>query len=876
MIRVLLAGLLLCPDFAVAAQSFHSPVIAGPSASVVPSLPAPVLPGQHSPGNLVPQIQPVTAIDAVQAIAAEQTAPAAQQSPVQAASELSRRYDASAATPGENVPAVPGADGGAGAAPLPASDASAPSGERALPPLPVGPKKPKPFFVRHYRLARAIMWPVLKLLYRVQPSGLENLPAGPAVIVPNHVSYVDALMVSFAANRPMRFMLQRRIYDRAPRFFASLGAIPVSARDKRDKIEESLARARGFIANGETVVIFPEGQLTKNGNMVAFKRGFERIAEGVNVPVVPAHLDNLWGSFFSLKGVGVLAALREVPRPIGVRFGKPLETVDAQAARDAVQELSVEALEARVRRDQATLPRSFLRAAKSAWKRRAIADSTGQDLPYGRALTGSILLSRELEKRLGQAKNVGVLIPPSAGGALANVALSIGGRVPINFNYSSSAESVEHAAKTSGVAYVVASRKAVEKLKEKGQALPERPMIFLEDILPAIPAWKRTALYAALRLLPRPAVERLFFRKAATSLDDVATIVYTSGSTSLPKGAELTHLNLMADMQMVEDTFPFTKDETILGTLPFFHSFGFTMTLWFALTRGLAGVYHSNPLELSSIQKLSEKYQPTLVLGTPSFLHKYAERIKKEAFARLKYAIAGAEKLYPETVALFEKAFGIKPLEGYGATELAPVAVVSVPDRDGQKGSKPGTLGQNLPGTAVRVVDPATMKPLPYGQEGLLLIKGANVMKGYIGQPEKTAEVIKDGWYVTGDLVSQDKDGFITFLGRAGIKIAGEYIPGENIAERLTKLAGEKAPQFVVTSVPDPTRGERLVVLHTKWEGGDPQAIVAALKKTSIPALWVPSPSSFYEVDPLPTINSGMKLDLKAIKKLAAEFEKNR
>lgn len=886
MIRVLLAALLLVPDLSFAAQRLVAPApnVGGSRVGVaLPALPpvaiANVGASNALPGIAVPQAPQVTAIGAVHAIAADQGVVPGQaqraQDPQQAAQDLSRRYDASAASPEGPAPVGPGGEG-SGAAPLAPSSEGSSAGAPKIPALPVTPAGKRPFFIRHYKLARAIMWPVLKLVYRVQPSGVENLPAGPALIVPNHVSYVDALMVSFAANRPMRFMLQRRIYARAPRFFDALGAIPVSGKDSREKIDASLSAARGFLADGQTVVIFPEGQLTKNGNMVEFKRGFERIAEGLSVPVVPAHLDNLWGSFFSLKGVSALRALREVPRPIGVRFGAPLAEAAAQPARDAVQELSTDALAQRVRRDQTTLARAFLDSAKSAWKKRAMGDSTGQDLAYGRTLTGSILLSRELEKRLGQAKNVGVLIPPSVGGALANVALSIGGRVPINFNYSSSAEAVEHAAKTSGVAYVVTSKKAVEKLKEKGQPVPERPMIFLEDILPAVPQWKKSALYVALRLLPRRAIEALFFRKAARSLDDVATIVYTSGSTSLPKGVELTHLNLMANMQMVEDTFPFTSEETLLGTLPFFHSFGFTMTLWFPLTRGLAAAYHSHPLELGPIQKLAEKFQPTLALGTPTFLHKYAEKIKKEAFARLKYAIAGAEALYPETVALFEKAFGVRPLEGYGATELSPVAIVSVPDRDGQTGAKAGMLGQNLPGTAVRVVDPTTLKPLAYGEEGLLLVKGPHVMKGYIGQPDKTAEAVRDGWYFTGDLVSRDRGGFIKFLGRAGIKIAGEYVPAEAVAERLKQAAGAGAPQFVVTSVPDVARGERLVVLHTKWEGGDPQALVAALKKTSIPGIWVPSPASFYEVDPLPTINAGMKLDLKAIKKLAAELEAKR
>ncbi len=844
------------------AASLAAPSLTAPSLLAAPmaAVPVPVVP---------PAISRVSALESIHAAAAALPDP---KQPVDAAkAAVGKSFDASVERKSESDSVA----GGFSLSPALSAPAAGEAPQSAAIPAAPAPTIDRPLFFRRYGLARLIIRPFVRLFYKTAISGLENLPAGPAVIIPNHISYVDAILISFAADRPMRFMMKRQIYEKAPRLLAAIGAIPVSSKDGPAAIEASLETARQAIRAGQSVVIFPEGQLTLTGNMIGFRRGFERIVSGAPAPVIPAYLDGLWGSVFSMqKGPSLWSRLKELPRPVSVRFGPALSEPKAQAARLAVSELAAEAMDDRVRTRRRPLVREFFATARKSWKSPAIADSMGADLSYGKALTGAILLGRALDAETPGQKNVAVLLPPSAGGALANLALATIGRVPVNLNYTASKDSLEHALNSAEIGAIVTSRKFIEALKsDRGFELPaDRKIVYLEDLAPSIPQWKKTVLFLLLKVLPASWSEKLFLDKAATSLDDTATILFTSGSSALPKGVVLTHANVLANIEMVREILPWAKRDAMLGVLPFFHSFGYTVTLWMPLVSGMSAAYHTHPMQAEAIGKLAAKTKPTLLLATPAFLQRYAQKIPAEAFRGLRLVIAGAEKLRDSVADEFEAKFGVRPYEGYGATELSPVASAGTPDAGTQTGSKPGSVGRALPGTAVKAVDLATGKPVADGEVGMLMVKGPHVMKGYLGQPEKTAEVLKDGWYVTGDLGTIDRDGFISITGRLSrfSKLAGEMVSHTAVEEKLQQAAGLADMTFIVTGVKDEKRGEKLVVLYTNWDG-DIDALLGKMRAAGVPNLWLPAKSSFYRVEQIPLLGTG-KLDLKAVNELAAKL----
>jgi acyl-[acyl-carrier-protein]-phospholipid O-acyltransferase/long-chain-fatty-acid--[acyl-carrier-protein] ligase len=314
-----------------------------------------------------------------------------------------------------------------------------------------------------------------------------------------------------------------------------------------------------------------------------------------------------------------------------------------------------------------------------------------------------------------------------------------------------------------------------------------------------------------------------------------------------------------------------------MGVLPFFHSFGYTVTIWVVLSLDIKGAYHYSPLDARRIGKLCEQHRGTFLIATPTFLRSYLRRSTPEQFDTLDAVLTGAEKLPPELADAFEEKFGVRPVEGYGATELSPIAAGNVPAS--RAGAAPetllreGTVGRAVPGVSAKVIDLDTGADLPYGESGMLLISGPNVMRGYLHDPEKTAEVIRDGWYVTGDVARIDEDGFITITGRESrfSKIGGEMVPHIQVEETLAELIGGDVGvlQAAVTAVPDAKKGERLVVLHTKIDE-TPEELCKSLAARGLPNIYIPAPGSFLEVDELPMLGTG-KLDLKAIRQMALD-----
>lgn len=759
------------------------------------------------------------------------------------------------------------------AKPAPAS-AEAPAPASAAP-------SAKPEFVPWltFQVVRVLLYLPLRLLYRVRHSGTQYLPKdGPYLIVPNHPSYLDVIFLGLVVGRPIRYLMYRKYYNTFGLrwLFHSFGAIPVAAGEGKDQRDAALGAAKEALARGEIVAIFPEGTVSRTGNLSKFKHGFEAIAEAARVPVVPIHLDGLWGSLFSFRKIWTRPWLRR--RIVQVRIGKPLQTVSIQAAREAIQYLGAQSMTERLHMTSETLPRAFVGRAKRYWKRLAVVDSTGRKLTFGRLLTGAVLFAQLLRAALPAATNVGVLLPPSAGGVIANIAVGMTGRVPVNLNYTSSRQAFEHAIADAGIERILTSRRFIEKLEERGMALDKGKFLYLEDMLPLVPEWKRKAVYLLLRVLPKWAIEALYLRDAHRGLTSLAAIVYTSGSSGRPKGVMLTHRNIQANIQMLYRLY--SEPGLILGVLPFFHTFGYTVTMWLSLLRGAGSAYHSHPLETQPIAELSDKNHPEMLLGTPSFLSRYTADIPAEAFAYLRTVISGAEKLPAGVAEAFEAKFKTYPLEGYGATELSPVATVNVPD-GGDKahphvGHRPGTVGQAIPGVALRVVDPETWESVPDGKTGMLIAYGANVMRGYWNRSEETRRVLRGGWYVTGDLAWADREGFIHLAGRAErfSKIFGEKVSHAEVEEALHEAVGASEQRFVVGAAPHPTAGEQLVVLHTDLEL-DAEALFERMRERGVSRVMTPLRANLFLIDRIPLLGSG-KVDYGEVKRRIEEYMRGR
>lgn len=499
-----------------------------------------------------------------------------------------------------------------------------------------------------------------------------------------------------------------------------------------------------------------------------------------------------------------------------------------------------------------------------------------RELSGGKLLIGALLLKRLLEKHVlaPDEKTVGVLLPPSVGGATINASLAVSRRIAVNLNYTLTEEQVNYCIREAGIRHVLTSRQFLEKRPFKLDA----EIVFAEELRPK--ATKFDTAWAAFWALvaPMPLLERKL-GLLEVDPDDLLTIIFTSGSTGEPKGVMLSHKNVDSNISAVEKLIKLVPNEMVLGVLPFFHSFGYTITLWWPLTLASGAAYHFNPIDARTVGELCEKYRCTTLMGTPTFLRGYLKRCTKEQFSSLDLVIVGAEKMPMDLFAEFRDKFGVTPSEGYGTTELSPLASVNVPDSRAMTsemaGTKLGTVGRPVPGVRAKTVDPETFADLPKEEAGLLFITGDNVMKGYLNQPDKTAEVIRDGWYNTGDIAVIDDDGFITITGRQSrfSKIGGEMVPHIRIEETLIRIAGDATEDgelpLCVTAIPDEKKGERLVVLHRKL-AKPVEAILRELAATGMPNLWIPDRTAFFEVDAVPLLGSG-KLDLKRMKELAIE-----
>ena len=711
---------------------------------------------------------------------------------------------------------------------------------------------------------RFVVWLLTHTVYRIRVLNTENIPQrGAALLVANHVTFVDGFLINACVHRFTRFMVYQSWYDKFPAIFKWIHAIRVPDGTRR-AIVYTIAAAREQLQQGHVVCIFAEGSLTRTGNLAEFHRGLEKIVQGIDVPVIPVHLGGVWGSIFSLDSrANFWRSLRTWSCPVTVAFGNPMHAPKAAEVRQVVSELAADTAASDVRAHE-TLATRFIQAARRHWRDRAMTDSSGRTLTYGEALAASWLLARRLRNQHKEEKMIGVMLPASTAGAIINLGIVLAGKVPVNLNFTVGRDAFESALSQCDLKTIYTSEKFLEKAK-----LDRRPeMQFAEQALQfAKPA--QVAAFVAARILPVR-----WLAPSGIKSDDLAAVLFSSGSTGTPKGVMLSHRNLIANASSVHDLFQVNEQDTIAGVLPLFHSFGFTYTLWFPLLHGASAAYHASPLDAKGLGELVEKTKATFLPAPPTFCQAYVRACTKEQFASLKHVLVGAEKLQPALAKAFEEKFGLPLLEGYGATEMSPVISVNVPDREQsgvtQIGMRAGSVGQTVPGVAAKVIHRETGEAVAHGEEGILLVRGANRMIGYLHKPEETAAAFRDGWYVTGDIVIMDADGFIRIVDRQSrfSKIGGEMVPHGKVEEVLRSVLADQP--CCVTAVSDERKGERIVALIAGQGTVSPKDVWQKLMATDLPKLWIPKADDIRIVDALPMLGTG-KLDLKAAKKLAAE-----
>ena len=728
-------------------------------------------------------------------------------------------------------------------------------------------------------LVRYVIARVFSSTYRIKVLGFENLPgSGGVLMLGNHISWLDWAMIQIACPRPVRFVMHQTIYQRwyLKWFLDFFGVIPISSGQSK----EALQQINELLRAGEVVCLFPEGAISRSGQLGEFKHGYERTIEGVDGIILPFYLRGLWGSRFS-RSSGKLQEIRNtrLRGDVIVAFGKPLPMdTPAHELKRQVLELSIDTWE-HYTQTLDPIPLAWLRSTKRRGNEPCLADAGATTTLSGyKALTAVIAFSRLIRRR-SQEHNIGLLLPTSSPGIITNMAALLLNKTVVNLNYTANLQSLLAAVEKAEISNLYTSRRFIKKLQQRGIDLSEllaRVQVhFLEDLKDEIGTFTKLALLVSTVVLPAQVLYALFGRRAG--IDQPAAILFSSGSEGEPKGVVLSHRNIMANIRQVSDVLDVRDEDTIMATLPLFHAFGLTVTGLMPLVEGIPVIFHPDPTDALTIAKAIARHQATVFCGTSTFLRLFTRNrhIHPLMLDSLRVVVAGAERLNPEVRDAFKLKFNKEIYEGYGTTETTPVASVNIPDRIDQRnwkvqqGNKPGTVGMPLPGGSFRIVDPHTLKSLPVGEDGLILFGGSQVMLGYLNDPEKTAEVIVevDGkrWYKTGDKGHLDQDGFLTIVDRYSrfAKIAGEMISLGAIESIINKVLPEDV-EVLTTALPDGKKGEKVILLVAG--DLDKDKMKELIEQSGLNPLM--RPAELIHVEEIPKLGSG-KSDFSRAKQLA-------
>jgi acyl-[acyl-carrier-protein]-phospholipid O-acyltransferase/long-chain-fatty-acid--[acyl-carrier-protein] ligase len=744
-----------------------------------------------------------------------------------------------------------------------------------------------------YKLPQSILLLFLKfvvgLKYKLEVNGVKNIPSnGGVLLLGNHVSWIDWAVILMSTPREVKFVMHKPIYEKwyLKWLLKLFKAIPISNASSKSTIMQ-IAKE---LDQGSVVVLFPEGSLTRNGHMGEFKKGFEIILDQTttDVKVVSFYIRGLWESMFSRANSKLVKSYRT--NTVSVSFAKPIAKKQANvvSVKNEVVNLSTKSWKEHVK-NLSTVSETIFDKLKEVSGEMIFADSTGLELSGNKFLTASILFKDLLKKEI-KGQNIGLLLPSTAAGAFINNSVLMLGKTVINLNYTSEINSLIQSIQKAEVQTIIASKKFVEKLQGKGFKLDELlalvEVIYLEDLKPKISKVKGLITLLSVKFLSSSILKAIHIKKVKK--DDTIVILFSSGSEGTPKGVELSSDNILGNTQQIAGILNLNDNDIIVASLPIFHAFGITVTTFLPLIEGIKCVAHPDPTDGLGLGKIIAKYSATVMCGTSTFYRLYTKNNKVHPlmFDSIKFAVAGAEKLREDVRYDFKKKFGKDIYEGYGTTETTPVAACNLPnllspDFTVQTGSKMGTVGMPIPGTKVKIVDPQSFEELAIGEEGMILISGIQVMKGYLKDEKKTAEVLKvidrQTFYVTGDKGRVDTDGFLTIVDRYSrfAKLAGEMVSLGAIEEKISKLIykdeEETTIDFIITSLEDEKKGEKIILLLS----GGKEEFISILKEQMIATFEnkLMLPSSIYSVEDIPKLGTGKK-DFKGAKDLAACLEK--
>lgn len=701
-----------------------------------------------------------------------------------------------------------------------------------------------------------------RLVYRVEVQGWENYKAAGdrAVIVANHTSFLDGpLLAAFLPDTPS-FAINTQQAERpfVKPFLSLLNLLPIDPRNPMAM--KTLVRE---VQEGRKCMIFPEGRITVTGALMKVYDGPATVANLADAPLLPIRISGAEFSTFSrLKGI---VRLRWFPKititilepvsveaPDGVK-GSALRARLSSQLYDIMSAMMFETSNEKQTLFSALLDARSIHGGKTA----VLEDIKFEPLTYDRLVIGSFVLGKKLAQATEGQKHVALLLPNAAGAIAAFFGLHAYGRVPAMLNFSAGPKNMLAACTAAQIKTVVTSRVFIEagNLEEDVAALSEHvELIYLEDVRDEIGSGAKLAGLIKAKF-SRFAYART--SKGAQSTDP-AVVLFTSGSEGVPKGVVLSHDNINANRHQISARIDFSPNDTVFNALPVFHAFGLTGGLILPLMAGVKIFLYPSPLHYKVVPELIYDTNATVMFGTDTFLAGYARSANPYDFYSMRYVVAGAEKVKDETRKVWMEKFGLRILEGYGATETAPVLAVNTPMHH-----KAGTVGRLLPAIQHR------LEPIEgIDQGGKLVVRGPNVMSGYLRvESPGVLEPAPDGWYDTGDIVDIDPEGFVSILGRAKrfAKIAGEMVSLTAVETEVAKAWPDNG--HAVVSIPDAKKGEALVLITDRADL-DRKDLQAMAKEAGMAELWVPR--QVVSVDQVPLLGTG-KTDYVTAKELALE-----